>query len=103
MDKTVYKYLISYGELVGKIHVAKNIPCQDKVICLQRNQVSVAVLSDGCSSSEFSHFGAEITVTSISEKQSLIQLSRQKSNLSMKIKSYLMTTRIETLKNTMNM
>lgn len=67
MENIAYKYLKSYGELVGKSHVAKNIPCQDKAICLQRNQVSAAVLSDGCGSSEFSHFGAKITVTSISE------------------------------------
>lgn len=56
-----YRYKMCYGELQGKSHIPKNIPCQDKALCLFKNGVSVAVLSDGCGSAVYSHYGSDIT------------------------------------------
>lgn len=59
------RYLIAYGELVGRSHGTK-IPCQDKALCLQENGVSVAVLSDGCGSAPLSQYGSDLTVKAVS-------------------------------------
>ena len=58
------RYLIAYGELVGRSHGTK-IPCQDKALCLQENGVSVAVLSDGCGSAPLSQYGSDLTVKTV--------------------------------------
>ncbi len=58
-----YRYVPWFGECKGRKHEI----CQDKAICVQRNGVSVAVLSDGCSQSDISQIGAELTVKSISD------------------------------------
>lgn len=62
-----YKYKMCYGELRGKSHIKGDIPCQDKALCVQKNGVSVAVLSDGCGSSKYSHIGSDITTKVIGQ------------------------------------
>ncbi len=62
-----YRYRIAFGQLVGKAHLPKGLPCQDNSICLQKNGVTVAVLSDGCGSSTISQYGSKITVNSIAK------------------------------------
>lgn len=65
MENQNYQYISAYGKLVGKSHLPNDIPCQDNALCVQKNGVSVAVLSDGCGSSEISQYGSQITVESI--------------------------------------
>lgn len=52
-------------EAVGRGHLVKNIPCQDKTFIKEENNVLALALSDGCGSSKWSHFGAEITTITI--------------------------------------
>lgn len=67
MVKQDYDYISTFGMLVGKSHLPKNIPCQDYSLCEQINGVNVACLSDGCGSEENSQYGSEITVKSMIE------------------------------------
>ena len=60
-------FLMCYGEQVGKSHLPNNIPCQDKALCSYQNGVYVAALSDGCGSSDLSHYGSDITVKTVVE------------------------------------
>ncbi|MFI3328919.1 MAG: protein phosphatase 2C domain-containing protein [bacterium] len=55
------KWIYSYGELVGKSHAPRNVPCQDKALCREENDVYVAVVSDGCGSSDISQYGSSVT------------------------------------------
>ncbi len=55
------KWIYSYGELVGKSHAPRKIPCQDKALCRDGNGVHVAVVSDGCGSSDISQHGSLVT------------------------------------------
>ncbi len=55
-------WYFNYGEQAGKSHIVRNVPCQDRALCKQGKGVFVAALSDGCGSSENSHYGAEVTV-----------------------------------------
>ncbi len=59
------RWLVNYGELVGKSHIPRGVPCQDRALCAQENGVTVAVLSDGCGSSDISQYGAEVTVNAL--------------------------------------
>lgn len=47
----------------GRGHEKDNLPCQDKVFSLSKNNVSVIALSDGAGSSEHSEVGATIVTT----------------------------------------
>ncbi len=64
MDKS---WLLNYGHKVGLSHLPNNVPCQDRALCMQKNGVSVAVLSDGCGSSAISEHGAELITTKLCE------------------------------------
>lgn len=55
------EWFLNYGELAGKSHLSRKIPCQDRALCRQGNGVSVAVLSDGCGSSPISQYGSQVT------------------------------------------
>ncbi|MFI3252105.1 MAG: protein phosphatase 2C domain-containing protein [bacterium] len=59
------KWIYSYGELVGKSHGPRNIPCQDKALCRFDNGVHVAVVSDGCGSSDISQYGSLVTTEAL--------------------------------------
>lgn len=59
-----YRYLMAYGERVGRSHGTKT-PCQDKALCIQRDGVNVAVLSDGCGSAPLSQYGSKLTVEAV--------------------------------------
>ena len=59
-----YRYLMAYGELVGRSHGLKT-PCQDKALCIQRDGVNVAALSDGCGSAPLSEYGSRLTVEAV--------------------------------------
>lgn len=61
-----YRYLMAYGELVGRSHGTKT-PCQDKALCIQRNGANVAVLSDGCGSAPLSEYGSRLTVQAVAD------------------------------------
>lgn len=56
------KLMFAYGQKTGKKHIPQNIPCQDKAYCKTLNGVTVAVLSDGCGSSDISQYGADIII-----------------------------------------
>lgn len=58
-------WIYSYGELVGKSHAPRQIPCQDKALCAHENGVYVAVVSDGCGSSDISQHGSLVTSQTI--------------------------------------
>lgn len=58
-------WIYTYGERVGKSHLPKKIPCQDKALCAYKNDVYVAVVSDGCGSSEISQHGSLVTTQAI--------------------------------------
>lgn len=55
--------IINSGKTVGRSHLRDNTPCQDSVLSLQRDDVSVIALSDGCGSEPFSEAGSNITVS----------------------------------------
>lgn len=55
-----YKY--AYGFEKGLSHFEDNIPCQDNALFLEKNGVSIGVVSDGCGSKPCSEIGSEITV-----------------------------------------
>ncbi len=59
------KWIYTYGELVGKSHLPRKIPCQDKALCAHENDVFVAVVSDGCGSSDISQHGSDVTTKAI--------------------------------------
>lgn len=51
---------IAYNaEMVGRSHLSKNIPCQDKTYFFEDESIKVLSLCDGAGSAKFSHFGAE--------------------------------------------
>ncbi len=58
-------WIYSYGELVGKSHAPRQIPCQDKALVRHENDVYVAVVSDGCGSSDISQYGSLVTTEAI--------------------------------------
>lgn len=64
MEKT---WLLNYGHKVGLSHLPNNVPCQDRALCVTKNGVTVAVLSDGCGSSAISEHGAELITTKLCE------------------------------------
>lgn len=49
----------------GRSHVAKEIPCQDKVCCFQSGDVCVIALADGAGSAANSEVGAELTTRNV--------------------------------------
>ena len=59
------EWFLNYGELAGKSHLSRKIPCQDRALCRQGNGVTVAVLSDGCGSSPISQYGSQVTTESL--------------------------------------
>lgn len=56
------KLMFAYGQKTGKKHIPQNIPCQDKAYCKTLNGVTIAILSDGCGSSDISQYGADIII-----------------------------------------
>ncbi len=61
------KWKISGANIQGRLHLQKNIPCQDRIYSLNERDVNVVSLSDGAGSCKFSHFGAEVITQSICE------------------------------------
>ncbi len=59
------KWHISCGHYIGVKHEEMNHVCEDNTLCLEKNDVKVIVLSDGCGSSEFAYNGSLITVESV--------------------------------------
>lgn len=57
-----------YGEYVGKAHVSLGLPCQDKALCVYKNGVYVAAVSDGCGSAKNSQMGSAKTVEIVAEQ-----------------------------------
>lgn len=53
--------------VTGRVHMAKNLPCQDKTYSVFKNGVSIIALADGAGSARLSHFGAEIATFKICE------------------------------------
>lgn len=51
----------------GLRHIRENIPCQDKIYSLQKNNITAIALADGAGSAKYSHYGAEVIVKSICE------------------------------------
>lgn len=49
----------------GRSHVAKEIPCQDKVCCFQSGDTCVIALADGAGSAAHSEVGAELTTSTV--------------------------------------
>lgn len=49
----------------GRSHVAKEIPCQDKVCCFQSGEACVIALADGAGSAAHSDVGAELTTKTV--------------------------------------
>lgn len=58
---------LTSAEVQGSGHKKKNIPCQDKTCCLERNKVRVVALADGAGSAQLSHFGAEEVTSRIAD------------------------------------
>ncbi len=56
------KWILNSAKAIGLSHIDERIPCQDSVMTLSENGVDIAVLSDGCGSSHFSHYGSSIVV-----------------------------------------
>lgn len=61
------KWLLNSAKAIGLSHIEDNIPCQDSAITINKNSVYVAVLSDGCGSAYFAHYGSKILVEKVSE------------------------------------
>lgn len=61
------EWLLNSAKVIGLSHIEEEIPCQDSVITVCKNNVSVAVLSDGCGSAHFSQYGSKIVVEKVSE------------------------------------
>lgn len=59
------KYQICGFALQGSGHIKNGTPCQDKVAYLNKENLSIAALSDGAGSAKLSHFGAENSVNFI--------------------------------------
>lgn len=49
----------------GRGHLKTDVPCQDKTIVLNKNDVYVTALADGAGSAKYSHFGAENIVNTV--------------------------------------
>jgi hypothetical protein len=64
---TASPWKLCSAEIQGSGHKRKNIPCQDKTYCNQRNRVKVVALADGAGSAALSHFGAECVTKAVSE------------------------------------
>ena len=60
-------WLLNSAKVIGLSHIEDKIPCQDSVITVNKNNVSTAVLSDGCGSAHFSQYGSKIVVEKVSE------------------------------------
>ena len=60
-------WLLNSAKVIGLSHIEDEIPCQDSVITVCKNNISVAVLSDGCGSAHFSQYGSKIVVEKVSE------------------------------------
>lgn len=63
------KWKVAGAYTPGRLHLQKNIPCQDRIHSLDKKDVNVKVisLSDGAGFYQFSHFGAEVITQSICE------------------------------------
>ena len=61
------KWLLNSAKVIGLSHIEDKIPCQVSVITVCKNNVYTAVLSDGCGSAHFSHYGSKIVVEKVSE------------------------------------
>ena len=44
-----------------------SIPCQDKTISYNNNNVNIIALADGAGSAKFSHYGAEVVLEAVSK------------------------------------
>ena len=60
-------WAIATCAVTGRVHMAKNLPCQDKTYSVFKNGVSIIALADGAGSARLSHFGAEIATFKICE------------------------------------
>lgn len=58
-------FKISHVEVQGSYHKANDTPCQDKTAYFKKNNCACIALADGAGSRRFSHFGAEIAVTTV--------------------------------------
>lgn len=56
---TVRPWSLVGAEIQGRSHQKRDIPCQDKTYCLQRNRVKVIALADGAGSARMSQYGAD--------------------------------------------
>lgn len=61
------KWKFSGASIPGRLHLQKDIPCQDRIYSLNDRDVNVISLSDGAGSCKYSHFGAEVVTQSICE------------------------------------
>lgn len=54
----------NYAKTVGRSHLREKppVPCQDSVLAIEKNDVIVTALSDGCGSSYVSEVGSDLTV-----------------------------------------
>lgn len=53
---------------IGRSHVKNKLPCQDSCKATTLNDVTVAVVSDGCGSAQHSEYGSQLIVDVLSEK-----------------------------------
>lgn len=60
-------WILNSARAIGLSHISDNRPCQDNVKTLKKNDVVVAVLSDGCGSAYFSEIGSKLVVDKVSE------------------------------------
>lgn len=54
-------------EVCGRSHMKNSIPCQDKTIYSDSNNINIIALADGAGSAELSHYGAETVVKAACE------------------------------------
>lgn len=54
-------------ETCGRGHKKMSIPCQDKTISYNNNNVNIIALADGAGSAKFSHYGAEVVLEAVSK------------------------------------
>ena len=61
-------WILNCAKAIGLSHMESNIPCQDNVITIYKNGVSVVVLSDGCGSAHFADEGSLNLVNNMCER-----------------------------------
>ncbi len=59
-------HMVNYAQ-IGRGHIRKKIPCQDKTVARQVGDIYLLGLADGAGSAKFSHFGAETTLSALSD------------------------------------